>query len=121
MKQDLLNQLLIEYSKIDFTEHCNLETELTDLAQIHIEIEGAELFATCLIKKTTDYDKHVSEMDFSEILSAKKIISIRRVEVLESRVITDGDALDVSSHRLSAAHDEKLYKNTLCQQINHQR
>lgn len=106
---NLLHELLVEYSKIDFTKHCNLDTELTDLANIHIELEGAELFATCIIKKTSKYDKTPKEMDFSELLSTKPKIRISRVEVLESTVLVNNDALEISSFRLSAAHDEQLH------------
>lgn len=108
---DLLHNILIEYSKVDFKEHCNLETPLTDIAFIELKVEGAELFAMVLIKKRTKYKELVTNFDFSEQLSADQIIYIHKVEVLESRVVLNNDAVEISSHRLSAAHEEQLYKH----------
>ena len=111
MDKVILHLLLIEYSKINFYKYTNCETILTDVAFIEISIDGAELYATCLIKKEYYYDKPIKDLDFSEILSVNKKIKISHVDVLESRIIIDSDVKEISSHRLLAAHDEKLYKS----------
>lgn len=112
-KRDLLKHLLIEYSKIDFTDYANMSHKLTDVAFIEISIEGAELYATVFIHKKFEFTAAVSNMTFGEQLSAEAHYSIKKVEVIESRVIINNDPIEISSHRLSAAHDEKLYKSTL--------
>lgn len=111
MNEILIQKLLIEFSKIDFTQYINRENLLTDLAFIEISIDYAELYATCLIKKEYTYEKPISDMDFSELLSTDRKSKIKRVEVLESRIIIDGDVKEISSYRLLAAHQEKLYKS----------
>lgn len=108
MKNNILEQVLVEYSKVNFDDYANLDNNLSDLANIDITVPGAQLIALCIIKKTANLKGNQLRNKGKLVYSSPKY-KIRKVEVLESRIIADGDAVEFSSYRLSAAHEEKLH------------
>jgi hypothetical protein len=108
--EKLLQAVLVEFSKTDFNVFVNSYTSASDLAEVNIEIEGAELKALLQIHKKPYYSKPISEMSYTDTISEPEKYIIKKVEVLDSRLIVKDDVLDISHHRLLAAHDEQLYK-----------
>lgn len=107
--QHKLHQLLVEFSKIDFTAFINPDLPSADVADVNIEIEEASLKAFVMIHKKAKFDKPLSEMTYTDTIT-DPTYEFKNLQVLESYLIVKDDALDISPYRLMAAHDEKIHK-----------
>lgn len=106
--QEKLDLLLKEFSKIDFNDFVNEDISSSDISNVNIEIEEAVLKALVIIKKKPFYNKESSEMDFSDTLS-DPVYKLDKIDFLECFLVVKDDALEISHHRLLAAHEEKIH------------
>lgn len=95
--------LISEYGSLDFNNYANLKTPLADLADINIQLPGASLHVSAIVKKSPIFKGDVlreKSRSSMEIIGYK----IEKVEVLESRMISGGSVSEVSSFKLDEAY-----------------